>query len=29
MDSTSVELMAVGLLTFLAISALGGLPGEA
>ncbi|KAF4045815.1 Tweety [Phytophthora infestans] len=29
MDSTSVELLAVGLLTFLAISALGGLLGEA
>ncbi|KAG6948826.1 hypothetical protein JG688_00014921 [Phytophthora aleatoria] len=28
MDSTSVELLAVGLLTFLAISALGGLLGE-
>eukprot|EP00644_Phytophthora_capsici_P013409 jgi/Phyca11/507664/fgenesh2_kg.PHYCAscaffold_29_\ len=29
MESTSTELMAVGLLTFLAISALGGLLGEA
>ncbi|CEG41947.1 Tweety [Plasmopara halstedii] len=29
MDSTSAELMAVGLLTFLAMSALGGLLGEA
>ncbi|KAG7376584.1 hypothetical protein PHYPSEUDO_013122 [Phytophthora pseudosyringae] len=29
MDSTAVELLAVGLLTFLAISALGGLLGEA
>ncbi|KAH7488782.1 uncharacterized protein KRP23_2727 [Phytophthora ramorum] len=29
MDSTSVELLAVGLLTFLALSALGGLLGEA